>query len=131
MAAEEQIWFKAEGDEQDIPDELAAFITDLEVFAHILYRGGRDLLHPIEESLQRVERSFLGLIARVHLGKSLWFTVVAVDSILEMLVRLVGIRVFALLILLDYLLQFSDYNCIFLPNEVQGQLALNIEEVLS
>ena len=93
------------------------------MLAHVLYRGRCDLLYSIEESLQRVESSLLGHIAGVHLGKSLGFTVVTVG--------LVSICVFSLLILLDYLLQFSYDNRIFLPNEVQGQLALNIEEVLS
>ena len=56
----------------------------------------------------------------MHLGESLGFPV-----------RIFGSCVLALLILLDYLLQFPHDNCIFLPDEVQGQLTLNIEEVLS
>ena len=56
----------------------------------------------------------------MHLGESLGFAVGVFGSCL-----------LALLILLDYLLQFPYDNCIFLPDEVQGQLTLNIEEVLS
>ena len=56
----------------------------------------------------------------MHLRKSLGFTV-----------RVFGSCLLALLILLDYLLQFPYDNCIFLPDEVQGQLTLDIEEVLS
>ena len=90
------------------------------MLAHVLYRGRSDLLYAIEEGLQRIESPFLGHIASVHLGESLGFTVGVFGSCL-----------LALLILLDYLLQFPYDNCIFLPNEVQGQLTLNIEEVLS
>ena len=50
MAAKEQIWLKSEGHEKNIPDEFAAFITDLEVLAHVLYRDRGDLLNAIEES---------------------------------------------------------------------------------
>ena len=120
MAAEEQIWLKTEGYKKDIPYEFATFITDLKMLAHILYRCSSDLLHTIEESLQRIESSFLGHIAGVHLGESLRLTV-----------GILCVYVLALLILLDYLLQFSHDDCIFLPNEMQGQLTLNIEEVLS
>ena len=56
----------------------------------------------------------------MHLRESLGFTV-----------GVFGSCVLALLVLLDYLLQFPHDNCIFLPDEVQGQLTLNIEEVLS
>ena len=75
MAAKEQIWLKTKGHEKNIPDEFTAFITDLEVLAHVLYRDRGDLLYAIEESFQRVECSFLGHIAGVHLGESLWLTV--------------------------------------------------------
>ena len=51
MAAKEQVWLETEGHKEDIPDEFAAFITDLEVLAHVLYRGRGDLLHAIEEGL--------------------------------------------------------------------------------
>ena len=90
------------------------------MLAHVLYRDRGDLLYAIEESFQRIECSFLGHIAGVHLGESLGFAVGVFGSCL-----------LALLVLLDYLLQFPHDDCIFLPDEVQGQLTLDIEEVLS
>ena len=90
------------------------------MLAHVLYRCRGDLLHAIEESLQRIEGSFLRHVAGMHLGESLRFT----GGILS-------ICVLTLLVLLNNLLKFSYDNCILLPNEVQGQLTLNIEKVLS
>ena len=71
VSTEEQVRFKAECDEQDVPYELSALLANLEVLTHLLNGARRDLLDSSKEYLKLAQGLFLVYSPLVHLSESL------------------------------------------------------------
>ena len=71
VSSKKKIGLKTKCHEQDVPNELAALLTNLQMLAHLLYRVCSDLLHPIKEHLELGESLFLRLLLGVHLSERL------------------------------------------------------------
>ena len=71
MSSEKQVRFETKRHQQNIPNELTALFTYLQIFTHLLDGLGGNLLHPIEENFELTQCLFLDLSPRMHLCKRL------------------------------------------------------------
>ena len=67
MSSEKKIRLETKCHQQDVPNELAALLTYLQVLAHLLNSVSSDLLYPIKEYLELSKSLFLSLLPGMYL----------------------------------------------------------------
>ena len=138
MSSEKKIRLEAKRHEQDVPDKFTALLTDHQVLAHLLDCVCSNLLDPVKEHLELGESLFLCLLPGMFLGKSLLLLLLHLILLKRRHLLWLDLAFFVTLkaqllfkvVVCDDALELLDHDCILLPDQVEGEMALDVKKML-